>query len=121
MVETLSDIIKKATIEFPWSLDFGQIADLFEYVENTLPGKVDYRTVPGIKKQQIRGKIFHSFEPSASYGFELKYSRKDKSKLSTLQFLLPKDFANAYYRPEVVQLWEDVKKAVEKYFEANHK
>ena len=73
MVDTLAGIIQKATIEFPWSLDFGQIADLFEYVENTLPGKVDYRTVPGTKKQQIRGKIFHSFDVMICDGFSPFY------------------------------------------------
>ena len=134
MALSLEEILNKATIKFPWDLTIEQSIGLMRYIEKKLPIFIRYDFLHSVKigrqfGYDVRlneekasaqdGTISLSNPPFTNAQFQFKPLEKDISKLEAIQFPLPKDFENTEYNPEVVQLWENVKKAVDDYFEEN--
>ena len=130
----LEEVVQKATIIFPWDLTREQSRGLIKYITIKLRGLITYEFLHSIKigypsgyevplnEEKIsnqKGVITLSDPPFISDDFQFKPSKKDESKLSAIQFHLTSDLKLEDYRPEVRQLWEDTRKAVEDYFEAN--
>ncbi|GBE20134.1 MAG TPA: hypothetical protein ENG87_04845 [Candidatus Pacearchaeota archaeon] len=55
-------------------------------------------------------------KPIAFDSFEFTPSKKDSSKLASIQFNMVPDWELDEYRPEVRKLWRNVREVVKQYF-----
>ncbi len=112
---TVGQVIEKATVTFPRGLTFEQAKDLIRYIEANLPVEFSYSS---FSSHAIEGQVRHKIENMAVDSFQFKRSEK-KSKLSMLVFGIVPGQEIGGYRPEVPQLWDDIKGIVLNYFERN--
>ncbi len=128
----LEEVVQKATIIFPWDLTREQSRGLIKYITIKLRGLITYEFLHSIKigypsgyevplnEEKIsnqKGVITLSSPPFSFDDFQFTPSKRDESKVSGIQFQPTQDFEHSGYSPEIVQLWEDTRKAVEGYFE----
>ncbi len=126
---SIDELIKKATIDFPRALNLEEAEKLINHLAENLPARIDYTITsnkmiivdPGeeIFKQEgtvkITANITHSTKPNAFDSCEFNPHGQDSSKLSSMKFQLTPGWELSDYRPEVQQLWEDVRKVVTYY------
>lgn len=140
----LTEIINRTHIRFPWDLTLEQARELVKYICTKLPSRANYDFSQHVEvkyafEDKLRGElpdgeeilkeeetetrfsgiIRHKIEPKAFDSFGFMPSKKDNSKLSSILFRIVDDWKITDYSPEVVQLWDDVRKIVDDYFVDN--
>lgn len=129
----LESVAEKATIVFPWSLTIRQLTDLADHVAEVVRGEVSYdisySRKSGYKsgyvgflresKTESEGHITLPNPPFIFNNFDFIYQSKDLAGIRGIQFRTKPDTALSDYRSEIVKLWNDVRAAVENYFDDN--
>ena len=129
-LETITD---EATMPFPWGLTIRQLRDLTDHISKKLQGTTSYRIVYSRKAGYEDGYVgFLSEERIDTYGkinlsnppflfdeFNLIYKKSDLTLIRGIQFQTKPNASIKDYRPEIVQMWKNTKKAIEDYFDEN--
>ncbi|OGJ12895.1 hypothetical protein A3K62_01300 [Candidatus Pacearchaeota archaeon RBG_16_35_8] len=128
-----SNVLDKATISFPWSLTLGQLRLLTDHVAETVKGSIHYDLsyairagyetgVVGFRREDnidFDGKVTLPNPPYLFDRFNFIYKHKDPAKIYGMQFQAKPGKPNSNYNPDVVQLWQDVRTAIENFFDDN--
>lgn len=128
---SIEEIIAKTTIELPRSLTLEEAEKLINYIAKELPGNINYNASyynsvfhgpdnGEISKQKGTANmtaIVNSLGNLAVFdSFQFKPPEEDTSKFSTIRFQIVPDWELSDYRPEVRQLWDEVREIVGQYF-----
>lgn len=133
MPENLDKVLARAKIRFFYNLTLDQAQGLLEYIAIHLPVEINrksiqfsqlYNTDPGKYREVevesgIMADIFHRFENKAHSSFFVEPSEGKEYLLSHIMFKTEDNWGLEQYSPEVVQLWDDVRKVVHQYFADN--
>ncbi len=133
---SIDEIVEKTTIELPMPLSLKGAEKLLYYLAEEMPANLIYQILHRksiyrpfresgrkILKQDgtivISGSISNLEKPFAFDSFQLQASDEDRdtSKLSVIRFNLVPGWELSEYRPEVIELWGQVRKKVRQYFE----
>ena len=132
---SIDEIVEKTTIELPMPLSLKGAEKLLYYLAEELPANVSYHishhksiyrpfreSGRKILKQdgtvEINANINNLEKPFAFDGFQFTSSgMEDTSKLSVIRFNLVPGWELPEYRPEVRELWDQVREKVRQYFE----
>jgi len=128
----IEEILKRSTIELPGSLTLKEAENLIDYLAEKLPAYVDYHIShhksilhspgEGVLKQdgtvKISVNVTNLEKPFAFDNFEFRASdqSEDTSRLSVIRFQLVNGRKLFEYRPEVRELWDQVREKVGQYF-----
>ena len=128
---SIDKLIEKTTIEFPRKLSLKGAEGLIDYIAEKLPANIHYNVsyhrsvIPkeedkGFSKQDgtvnIAATIMDTKKSMAFDTCEFNPSKEDSSNLSSIRFQLVPDWELFDYRPEVILLWDDVRRIVKDYF-----
>jgi hypothetical protein len=127
---TKKTLTEMATIEFGKDLGLNEVKDLLEQMSKKLHANIHYvSTCYGdmsadgrgrVTKQQGSFKVGGSItrtDPEFSFdAFETDSSQKNYQKASAIRFNLVPGWEETDYKPGVLKLWEDTRKAVGSYF-----
>lgn len=132
----IDELLEKTRIELPRSLTLKEAEKLIYYLAKELPANIHYHTSryrsivrssgednrSEILEQdgtvEINANINNLEKPFAFDGFQFTSSgMEDTSKLSVIRFNLVPGWELSEYRPEVIELWDHVRKTVGQYFE----
>ncbi|VVB78374.1 Uncharacterised protein [uncultured archaeon] len=128
----IREIWKKAAIGFPEPIGFEETQELIDYICKNLPGRANYHAgyhqsvgESLVKKGEffnqrgtvdLAGMITRS-DNSAFDGFNCLISRQeDTSNFEALAFQVIPGYDESDYNPEVLRLWDDVRRYVGNYF-----
>jgi|SRR3989344_1912032 len=127
---TLDTLTQISRIEFPQPLTLKRTKGLLKYLAINLPAEIRYTTesletiyyIPEefkTKRHQgsvsISGNIHDVRNHTLDY-FSTKHAECDTSRIKGLQFQLVPEWDLEEYRPEVRQLWQNVRTQVQNYF-----
>ena len=136
---TLEEVMEKSRIEFPKAISLKEAEDLLNYLAENLPADIKYHL--GQNKSILHGNDEHISQYQGSVNItaniaclkirqflivsdscELKShfqdinQFQDTSKFSEMQFQVIPGYNLAEHRPEIVQLWTEVRTVVTEYF-----
>lgn len=129
---SVDELTKKTTIEFPRPIGREHAEKMLCYISSHLPGDVNGKVEYFInyrcdskKKDSLEEKgtltLFVNVNNSKKIpSFDTFVSspwKEDSSLISKIEFQKIPGFELSEYRPEVIELWDDVRKVVNKYFE----
>ena len=126
---SIETILEANIIEFERELELEQVEDLLYCMAESLPANIRYtkeesvafhqdqqdRSITGKK---LRGSMTGRREPYASGAFEC-INGADSLNFKSIRFSTTPGHSLSEYRPEVVQLWRDVRTQIELYFSIN--
>ena len=126
---SIEAVLETNIIEFERELELEQVEDLLYCVAESLPANIRYTKEQSVAFNQdqqdrsatgkkLRGSITSRREPSASDAFEC-VNGADSLKFRSLNFSTTPGYNLSEYKPEVVQLWRDVRAQIEIYFSIN--
>ncbi|MEX2017001.1 MAG: hypothetical protein WD876_00840 [Candidatus Pacearchaeota archaeon] len=130
---SLNDVLLNSIIPFPWTLTLKQVEDLTDHVGKIVKGLVKYDIAysrkagyeAGIagflrkKQTSSEGSITLPFPPFTYGNFNFIHHKKDSLRIRGIQFQTQSDKKLSDYKPEIVQLWDDVRTAINSYFDDN--
>jgi hypothetical protein len=130
-----SDVIRNDTIEFPRGIAFGETRDLLIYLGIGLPIVYGYvedtygecrhrrrggtRDFEGIESFILRGSITKRGVSGISYKFrtgEVRSGKDNMPRAHEFCFEERQDYNSSEHREGVVQLWDDTRRVIGKYF-----
>ncbi len=122
----LETVLERSTIALPKPLNLKQAEDLLSYLAKNLPGRIKYKAhyyrdiEPGDSPLQDEsiGMIatIASDNPLLDTGsFESIVCADDPTKIAAIRFSPIPGYDLSEHRPEVVQLWDDVRKLIKNY------
>jgi len=126
---SLQEVIERSEIGFPEDLNLEQAETLLGYIAQNLPADISYHG--SYHGNFSRGSYSKSKDGSFSIGgmiskimgdslafdsFESKVSDRDYTKISAIRFIKIPGYELGEYRPEAVELWDDVRKTVVQWF-----
>ncbi len=132
----MTQTLEKAVIKFPWNLTIHQLEGLTNYIARKLRCLInydflysrkagyEYSSVGFLKEESVSdmtGRISLSAPPFTFDRFKFISKAQDLSRISSIQLGIYPEFEPPDYKPEVVQLWDETRKAVSDYFEENDK
>ena len=129
----LNPVLANSIIFFPWTLTLRQLKDLADYVGEQLHCVIDYEISHSrtscyesghagflrIEKTALDGKVTFPFPPFLHDRFNFIPHEKDPSRIRGIQFQTKQGTEISDYKQEIVQLWQDIRKAVDNYFDKN--
>jgi hypothetical protein len=123
---TLEEVMERITIEFPEHIPLNQMIELLDYICDTMPAGVSYQVHYFAQKQgkekrsrgsgSIAGQIRHNEKLASFDCFETVQSDKDYTLVGGMRFAMIPDYELSEYRPEAIQLWDDIRERVDYYF-----
>lgn len=131
----IDDVLEKATIEFPRKLDLRNAENLLKSIAKDLHGNVRYTISEQknigyhiIESQDFQEKTIN-IQVNGSIDtknfvlgpFKLRTAENNYSSFSGINFQITPGWDIEDYRPEVIKLWDDVRKVVTNYFKKNKK
>ena len=129
-IGTIDDLMQAVTISFPSPITLEETQEILGYVAQNLPASIDTKTeiydhryldengnlIESRGTVNISGSIRNT-KNSASDGFNTTYESGDTSKINSLVFQAILGYSLEEHRPEVRELWRDVRQQVDAYFE----
>ena len=122
---SIEEAIERGTIKFPFAISLEKTEQLLQYVAKNLPADIHYKaSYHGQFSHEecqdgsvsLSGTINH-LEPSSSFdSFESILSQQDYTMISGIRFIMIPGYDLDEYRQEAVELWDQVRTEVEKYF-----
>lgn len=121
-------LVQKATVELPQPIYLQEFEKMLAYVAKSLPvditfrasyfGNVSERSKGDIDygSTEVGGMIKSTRVPMAFDNFTTSTSDRDYRKIARMKFSIIPGYDEDDHRPEVRQLWSDVRAAVERYF-----
>ncbi|MBU1199895.1 MAG: hypothetical protein KKF46_02960 [Nanoarchaeota archaeon] len=126
---TIEKIIEKATINFPKPLCLKATEELLKYIAESISANINYHAgyfnnlnnKEGIVTSDmgtinITGTITRLSNPIAFDSFEIFPYRNDTTKADKMQFTMVPAWDLTDYQEQNLELWEDVRTVVDKYF-----
>ena len=131
---TIDNLLEASTISFPRPLSLEETEKLIDYVSINLPAQIIttseyYKTRMPTKNSPKTGTLYHrrgtvkisgSITNMNNYSFDGFYTKNDSddsSKINAIAFQIIPGYNLEEHRPEVKQLWSDVRNQVETYFQ----
>ena len=115
---------EQTRIDFPRGLGLHEAENLVVHLERDLPVFVDYTAYYSRKGESLEenkgnigmtGTIISKKDNSISSRFYLDSQKNRRFELSGLKFIRTYDKISDY-KPEVLQLWNDVRKSIDDFF-----
>lgn len=127
---SLEEVIKRSTIEFLRPQELEAVKFLLSEITKNLPGRINYQITQyktllpeshGFSEHEgtviLAGMIVNTKNPTAFDSFQTVHSREETSEIKAIRFnLIPGYNELSDYREEVVKLWDDTRKIVEKFY-----
>ena len=133
---TIDEIMDETTISFKKDLTLEETEDLLKYVADNLPANISFHagyfrsyrrdedmtfTYVSDEIVEITGNIRQTNKTFSFDVFSGNHPNDDTSGFSSLYFARVPGWEISDYRPEIRQLWKDVRGVVNNYFETKNK
>ena len=125
---TIDNLLAESTINFSVSLTLEETEELLDYIAENLPGEThtrsDYHAIRYTENEKIArdrgtvsiGGMIRDARNSSFDAFSSINNSDDSSRISAIRFQTIPGYELEEHRPEVRQLWEDVRKQINDYF-----
>ena len=132
---TIDEIIEETTISFGEDIELEIMEDLLKHISDKLPANISYHAgyFRNFRYEEIGessidngtvdlvGTIVKIKEPYSFDSFTGVHSNEDTSKFSALNFARVPGWEITEYRPEIRQLWKDIREIVNDYYDTMNK
>jgi len=126
---SIEKVIEKATINFPRPLSLQETERVLEHVAKELPATITYHIsahkslyheAGSVAKNdgtiRIRGSISNLQKPMTFDSFRSEPHRRETNFIASISFNLILGYDLEDYGPEVLKLWDDVRRVINQYF-----